>query len=253
MASSPISNYTNCIYTYLWGDGVDRTPSMLFTYNQQFRRDRNPTPRGNDQVDYLNERLQHFGIDPSRVVYVGKDRGEKEHYVRESPELVRIFFEHYKDVANLPATTVLSDEGNSFFEKGESVFESLGVKKHITYPPREHQYLSPNDNSLHGTGKQSLRTSGADYSDDVDSCLRLLHYFDRDTVKYSAHWFRKNILDLTDDNVAELIAARSPKMSHLHKHWLRSYRIFKGEDARGPMPELPDRLDDGLDGLYWSK
>jgi len=250
MVLSSISTCTNCILTCPWADGVNHTPSMLFTYNQEFRRDRNRTARRDAQVEHLDECLERYQIDPTRVVYIGKEKGEKEHYAKESPELVRLFFENYPGVAGV---TVLSDEGNSFFEDGESVFDRLGFAEHKTYPPREHQYLSVNDNPLHGTGKQSWRNSGVNFSDDVDSCLRLLHYFDRDTIKHSKHWFDRNILGLTEAGVADLVAGRGSKKSHLHKGWLRAYRVFKGEDARGPMPELTDRLNDGLDGLYWEK
>lgn len=37
--------YTNCIVTCVWGDGVNRTPSVLFTYNPNFRTDRTLTFR----------------------------------------------------------------------------------------------------------------------------------------------------------------------------------------------------------------
>lgn len=253
MVSSAISNYTNCILTCVWADGINRTPSMLFTYNQEFRLDRNPTERRNDQVEHLERCLNLYNIDADRVVYIGKYKGEKEHYARESPELARLFFEKYQEQIDLAAVTVLSDEGNSFFEEGESVFDQMGFNEHKTYKPDVHQYFSPNDNDLHGTGKGSWRSSRVDFSDDVDSSLRLLHYFDKDTITHSKHWFHRNILGLTESGVANLVAARGPKKSHLHKGWLRAYRVFMGEDARGLMPKLTDRLNDGLDGLYWEK
>ena len=45
MQSSSISKYTNCIITLIWAHGINKTASMLFTYNPAFRTDRNPTKR----------------------------------------------------------------------------------------------------------------------------------------------------------------------------------------------------------------
>ena len=63
-SSTSISRFTNCIITCLWADGVNRTPSVLFTYNQQFREDRRTTSRRLSQKDHLmanhNVREKHF-------------------------------------------------------------------------------------------------------------------------------------------------------------------------------------------------
>jgi transposase len=248
MEATAVSTYTNCIVTVVWADGINRTPPMLFTYNAAFRHDRKRTQRRDDLREHLDACLQRYGITPDRIKSVGKDKYEREHYVTESPKLLRLFFEKYKVP---PGVTVFSDNGNSFFENGESVLHKLGFKTHICYPANVHQYLSPNDNRLHGTSKQTWRNSGINYSDDVDSCLRLLSYLDRDIVKHSKHWFERNMLKLQESDVADLVSSRGGKMCHLHKGWLRSYRISIGEDARGQMPELPDDLNDRLDGVYW--
>jgi transposase len=77
MESLQISKYTNCIVTVVWADGKNRTPPVCFTYNQNFRIDRKSTARRDEQVEYLRERLAHHGIDKSRVIYIGKEKGEK--------------------------------------------------------------------------------------------------------------------------------------------------------------------------------
>lgn len=250
MEAQKISNFTNCIVTCVWADGKNRTPPVLFTYNQKFRRDRPSTERREEQVDYLDERLAHYGIDKDRVIYIGKDKGEKETYAKESPDLLRRFFGLYRILTDAVA---LSDNGNSFFEKSESVLEALGVKNHLCYPANVHQYLSVNDNALHGTSKASWRTSGVDHSDDVDSCLMLLNHLDRDIINYSKHWFKRNILELKEEAVGDLIGKCGAKKSLLHKSWLRAYRIALGQDARGDRHNILEELRDSLDGLYWEK
>jgi len=248
MEAPKTSRFTNCIVTCVWRDGKNRTPPVLFTYNQNFRLDRPSTAKRDEEVEYLRERLKHYGIDKVRVIYIGNDKGEKETYAKESPDLLRRFFGLYKIPAD---ATVLSDNGNSFFENSESVLMALGFKNHLCYPANVHQWLSINDNPLHGTSKGSRRTSGVDYSDDVDSCLMLISLLDRDIINYSAYWFKRNILELKEEAVGDLIGNRGSKKSHLHKSWLRAYRIAIGQDARGDRPNIPEEVQDRLDGLYW--
>ena len=221
MEATKISKYTNCIVTVVWADGKNRTPPMLFTLNQKFRRDRNRTAKRDEQVDHLFTCLTRYNISFDRVVYVGKKAGETGQYTKECPNLIRLFFEHY----NVPSDcTVLSDNGNSFYEDGDSVLEQVGFKNHDTYPANVHQYISMNDNRLHGTAKQSWRNGGIDHSDDVESCLALLFYLDRDIVKHSKYWFNRNLLELEESQVGDLISSAGSKKSHLHKDWLRAYR-----------------------------
>ena len=113
-----IPRFTNCIVTCIWADGELRTPSVLFTYNPQFRFDRPGTSRRDDQLEHLENCLQLFNIDPKRVIYVGEKKGEKRCYVSENAQLLRQFFELYSIQSNW---TALTDNGNAFYEEGTSV------------------------------------------------------------------------------------------------------------------------------------
>ncbi len=221
------SNFTNCIVTCLWSDGENRTPSMLFTYNSAFRRDRPQTLKRTKKVQHLLECLDKYGISEDRIVYIGNDKNETRKYARECPDLVRRFFSHYKVPLD---TTIFSDEGNSFFEDGNSVLRAVGFKNHITYPAPVHQYLSPNDNPLHGSSKQKWRHNKVADADDVASCLALLSYLDEDTIKHSRKWWDQNMITLTEEGVKELIGQGAPKLSHLHKSWKRSYEDFMNQN-----------------------
>ena len=250
MEATKISKFTNCAVTCVWKDGKNRTPPILFSLNPDFRRDRPSTTRRDALVEHLDECLARHGIHKDRVIYVGKEKGEKEVYTKECPELLHRFFEYYGVGDD---TTILSDNGNSFFELGVSVLESIGFKKHDLYPANVHQYISMNDNPLHGSAKRPWRTSGLDYSDDVNSCIALLTYLDRDIINHSKYWFKRNLLELKEDGVEKLIASAGSKKSHLHKEWLRRYRISSGQDARGERKNILEEVRDGLDGLYWEK
>lgn len=144
-SKSAVSTYTNCIITCVWADGKNRTPAMLFTYNQKFRRDRNPTKKRKAELVYLDKCLTRCEIDADRIVYVGEEKGEDRTFVAESADLVRRFFETYKYEVKKDCT-VLSDNGNAFKDNGVDIFNVLGFKQHHCYPAAVHQYLSPNDN-----------------------------------------------------------------------------------------------------------
>lgn len=226
MAADTSSNFTNCIVTCAWADGINRTPPILFTYNSAFRRDRNPTPRRASIVNHLLECMDKYGISAERIIYIGEDTKEMKKYARECPDLIRRFFGVYEVP---PGCTIYSDEGNSFFDNGESVLVEVGFEKHCCYPSDVHQYLSVNDNKLHGTSKQSNRSSGVNYSDDVETCLSLLHFLDRDIINQSKKWWDRNMIELTEEGVMDLIGKGPWKQSHLHKSWKRSYEEFMNE------------------------
>ena len=75
--SDPIPLFTNCIVTCVWADGDNRTPSVLFTYNQLFRLDRHPTARRTAAMNRLQEVLTEFAVDGRRVVYAGESKGRR--------------------------------------------------------------------------------------------------------------------------------------------------------------------------------
>jgi hypothetical protein len=151
-------------------------------------------------------------------------------YAAESPDLLRIFFELY----HVPDDVVVfSDNGRAFFPGGVSALEMLGFAKHVAYPAAVHQYLSPNDNRLHGTAKASWRSSGVDFKDDVASSLLLLNHFDVDISTHSASWFKRNITELTQGSAFELISGRSGKGAKVDQDRRNTYRAFAGLDA-GP-------------------
>ncbi len=85
---------------------------------------------------------------------------------------------------------------------------SVEKQLRLSYPANVHQWLSMNDNPLHGLSKGSWRTSGVDYSDDVESCLMLLYFLYRDIINYSNFWFKRNIMELKEDAVSDLIGTR---------------------------------------------
>lgn len=233
-SSSAISQFTNCIITVVWSDGVNRTPPVLFTFNGKFRLDRVGRKAWVQDREKLVDTMARFGMDARRVIYLGADKNETRIYASESADLLRRFFELYQLPRNV---VVFSDNGTSFFPGGKSALESLGFAKHVSYPAPVHQYLSPNDNRLHGTAKASWRNSGVDFKDDVESSLLLLNHLDVDLAAHGATWFRRNILDLTAESARELIRGRSGQRAQVDYDRLYAYQTFVDSEAKPDLEE----------------
>jgi len=227
-SSAAITQFTNCIVTVVWSDGVNRTPPILFTFNGKFRLDRIGRKAWDQERENLVDALTRFGIDARRVIYIGAEKNETRIYASESAELLLRFFALYQIPPNV---VVFSDNGRSFFPGGVSALEPLGFTKHVPYPAPVHQYLSPNDNRLHGTAKASWRNSGVDFKDDVESSLLLLNHLDVDLVAHGATWLERNILSLNAESARELIRGRSGKRAQVDYDRLYAYRMFAGLDA----------------------
>jgi hypothetical protein len=223
--STAIPQHTNCIVTVVWSDGVNRTPPVLFTYNGKFRLDRVRRATWVAEKKWLTKCLDRHKIDRSRVIYIGDEKNEHRLYADESSALLRMFFGLYEIPDDV---VVFSDNGKAFFPGGASVLEELGFARHVAYPAAVHQYLSPNDNRLHGTAKSTWRTSGVDFKDDVASSTLLLNRLDADISTHGSHWFRRNITELTQDSAFDLISGRSGKGAKVDQDRRYAYRVFAG-------------------------
>ena len=149
--------------------------------------------------------------------------GEKRTFVGESSELVKKFFEKYPPE---PGSVIFSDKGNSFFPKGESILRDVGFALHEAYPPPVHQFLSPNDNHLHGAAKKVWKESISDFQDDVEASIRLLSLIDEQTETHAAHWFERNFLDLKKEDALDLVGTLPLHKAQKTKKRLERYRTF---------------------------
>jgi hypothetical protein len=243
ISSSKIGRYTNCIVTCLWADGVNRTPPMMFTFNPAFRIDRKSKLK-RDQRSKFFALAKELKIDRKRIVYVGKKMYEKRTFVRECPELLELFFKKYR----VRDCVVLSDNGNSI--KTDSL-TAVGITKHLRFPAAVHQFLSPNDNHLHGSSKMRWRGLSLDFNDDVTASLQLLRVLDEETVKHGRSWWQRNLLLVTEESMRERVNWRPTNNDKYFKRCLREFRIYNGEDPRGPQDHIPKELRDGLDGEWY--
>lgn len=248
-SKAKITSHTNTILTGLWDDGKNRTPCVLFTTNRAFQLDNLSSPLRKKQHAYLMEKLAEYGIAKHRIVFVGNASGKNSTYTGEKSEFVDKFAEMYSN--EIPAgTVVLSDGGNAF--KGDS-FTSKGLI-HRHYTACVHQFLSPNDNMHHGSGKRSWNTKYTDFTDDVDTTLYLMKRLDEDAVANSKKYFDRNLFfdgrPVTEAEVVKVIKGGA----HVKLgYWRQCYREYCGEilGLSTNIPRGVSLLFSDFDGGYW--
>lgn len=221
---------------------------MLFTYNKDFRSDR------------AKQILRELNIDEGRVVVLDQPKGARKVYATECADFVSTFFALHtvnKD------DHIMSDGGGSFKVGNISIFEDLGYDRHVVYPAAVHQFLSPNDNRLHGVAKQRWRSAKIDFSDDVVSSLRLLSELDKMERQLVKQWFNINF-QLDKEEVTEeateacIFGFRRNKNDRADwfKQCKQDYAEFvSGAPQRGMghVALKPVALDSTFDGSYWAE
>ena len=221
---------------------------MMFTYNPAFNIDRNPGKILDGRLSHWTKMCKKYKVDADRIVYVGK-KNNKKTYCPEGIEHLRHFFKKYP---HTEGCTILRDGGRSMQEG----LRQFGFLKEGTYPAAVHQWMSANDNRLHGVGKANWRADQSiDFQDDVEASIALMHYIDQVQFKSVRTWFDRNLMLskewVTVEGCDEIIGKKAHHKSKYHKHCLRKYRITFGQDAREIVPERPKGLEDSLDGSYW--
>ncbi len=190
-------DHTNAIVTMISGDGLNHTPCLMFTHDPRMAPVQKNTPRGKRLRAELEAALKLYGITEDRIIY---QKSEK-HYFAESPEVYEHFLKHYPIPKNV---LILHDGGNAFKRGGTSILEDLGFKDHATYPSDVHQFLSPNDNKLHGC-KATWHEEYYEFREGVSASLRLMNLIDLDTVQNSKKYFQNNLFRVRRSDLDDII------------------------------------------------
>ena len=222
--------------------------------------DRKNAPSYDRNEHELLQTLEEYGIDRSRVVCLAQATGPSPHYAKESATMLRMFFQG----VTIPAgCVILSDDGTAFTSNSVDVLEELGFSKHVTYKSCVHQYLSPNDNQLHGVAKGIWRNSNLNYSDDVRASLFLLkclNEVENDLIKY---WFSRNLF--LDQTTVTAVHAKTLIMggkkdpisaSQFCFECLNAYEtrvVAKAKRGVASLHASPVSLPTELDGEYWAE
>ena len=224
---------------------------MLFTYDQAFRTDRKSTALRDEKTRRIRKLCKEYGITESQIVYVGKEKYEKRSFVREKHELIEKFFRHH---GIPPQTVIFADNGNSTKRLRELGFHDVKY-----YPAVIHQYLSPNDNGLHGPAKATWKSHRRELKDNVDSSLFLLKELATPDAKTVQGWFKNcwllGIYWPKDDVVDELLGGGEPE-NHFYQRCRELYREYVLDPPkRGGIGNVvkPCSADSELDGSYWTE
>lgn len=196
-AKYKVNNYTNAIVTMISGDGINHTPCLLYTHDPKFNPEQKNTARGKRIREELDEALVKYNINKNRIIYKKSDKN----YYAESPDVYEDFLNHY----DIPKDfLILHDNGNAYKRAKVSIFDSNGFKNHVAYPTDVHQWLSPNDNKLHGC-KSTWYQEYYKFENDVSPSLRLMELIDLETVKNSKRYFQNNLFQVKKSDLDEII------------------------------------------------
>ena len=174
------------------------TPCVLYTYNPQMA----PQATSNGPLALAKRAnfvrlLEEYGIDESRIVYTKSTK----HYRGEDYGM----FVDYLSRWDFPKDDVfLHDGGNAYKDNGVHIFDALGFKTHVEYPTEVHQWLSPNDNNLHGC-KEKWKVEYPDFDDDPEAALALMTLIDCEAEANAKYYFERNILRVTKARVEQVM------------------------------------------------
>ncbi len=243
-----LSRFTNCIVTCVSSHG-EQIPCMIFSYNPAFAEKAARTKTERETRRRVREVAGKMGINLSRVVYLGVEAREKRTYVAESPEIIESFLRFNV----VPEGVIFSDGGKSFKRKKVDVIANLG-HQHVTYPAAVHQYLSPNDNRLHGEAKNKWRAAQPNFDDDVYSSLLLMQCIDNVPTENIEGWFTKNFMfgagKVTDEKVRAIISGPAYARFAFHRACCQKYQM-KFEDSLVQLATPMHKISSSLDGTFW--
>ena len=248
--SAGFCSYTALGVTCVCADGR-YYESIVYSANPIFNRNVNPTARRLKIWAEVDAVFKKWGVAANRVTFVtqeemkGKNgKGTKKSIVPAHTDRIRDYFSRYVIEDDC---IILSDGGDEF-----TCLAERGFSKHIHYPGPVHQWLSPNDNRLHGTAKQRWRKSGVDFKNDAEALASLLYFMD-DETKNAEKWFDANLQvdqpSVTRERVESIIRGKKHSKNRYYVDARKEYLFKFRLDPRG---EYDDRLPDDLDGLYWT-
>jgi len=193
--------YSNALYAMISADGIDHTPSMMVTHDPNMTLDQKDTPNGRARAAYFKACCEEFDIDPARVVYIKSGRK----WASECPEHYERFLSSHSTKA-LPKDSLIMHDGEGAFKRSKvSIFPALGFPNHLTYPAAVHQWLSPNDNNLHGV-KAAWSEDYPKFGCGVKSSLALMHLIDLAIPKHVKYYFLRNMIDVKRSDLEHVMS-----------------------------------------------
>jgi hypothetical protein len=253
-----LSSYTDCIVTLSWADGELRTLSILFTKDKNFVLSGKKTPSKKAKDAALLKLLKKYNIDANRIQLVGGGGG---YYAKENPHIVSAFIKHYEEEIDWGKVALFRDAGTCFSKQRTPILPDLGVVREITYPPKVHELISPNDNKWHGVAKGIWRKMELDFGNHLESSLALMQQLDLVEPDRHKSWWTKNFfLDVERvewDVVRSQVQGRrlgavlsNERLQACLSRYIDIFQPTSLEDSQATSAS-PKNLKHGLDGVKW--
>lgn len=249
---------------------------MIFTYNTLFKdeaawkesatdgRRIRITPKKRGNIDKFEKIRKEYSIASTQVVVL--KRKKRTTYCRESADILRKFFAIYKE--KLPKECVIFRDASDAYKGFCDEMVNAGVVSDwIEYEPSVHEFLSPNDNPLHGIAKKRWIKRGPRGKDDVLSSMKLLYELgniETDKIKgaFTANFFLnssgKPLPSISRETVSQFLGSRKKILNHRREQMLEARNFYikysENKTARGQeiQPHQPLSLGKNLDGEYWN-
>jgi transposase len=245
--SRPNVIYTDTYLAAVWKDGVNRTPTLMFSHNPAFD---NRNARWNE----VKEWCRAWGLETEQIIFVKSDK----QYCASSKDQVAHFKRVYRD--RIYNTRVMHDAGNEFKFDGESILGD-GADREFVFTPATHGEESVLDNHWFAIAKQWWRTERQKYcGDDVDKqsvyLLYCIDYYKSDQIQ---NLYNRNfLLDGQGKSLrrVEDMLSKNTRLTFKNQNRVRTYvEAYQkwAQDNEETFPgELLDTLNNGLDGQYWN-
>ena len=159
---------------------------------------RMPTKRRPALSDELSNILKKYSEKDERIVYDGKLAKESRTFVCEYDGMVCDFLSYHKGTLKAQEVTYLTDNVSAFRNANGSVIEQLRFGKHVFYPACVHQYMSPNDNKLHGEAKAKCCSMFTSFDNDFECSVALMNCLDSISKDKIREWWVNNCFSLTE-------------------------------------------------------
>lgn len=235
------ATYSDSILVVERADGDKRFRPMAFTRN----------PQADDPSEETLDLYKRYHVRPIDVVYVPGDGN----YCAEHSLSTAHYFDQYD---HFQGGTIITDCGNSWKMKDESVLEDRGFGEHLNFPACVHHHLSVPDNGINGPAKHAWRAGLHQLASDLERTLSLMQELHRPTPKYIRSCFERNwLLKKPDVPIAavqalvcgekEFVSDRISFHEKCRAAYLEWINLKKTRDSRSLMAS-----GQGLDGSYWA-
>lgn len=238
--------YTDTYLAALWKDGVNRTPTLMFTFNPALSEE-------GGRWEEVKEWCRAWGLETLQIVY---KKSEKVYCATKSTHIA-----HFKRLYSrrLRGTHVMHDAGNEFKIDGEFILGD-GAEREFVFTPATHGEASVLDNNWFAIAKNWWRTEREKFcGDDVDKqSVYLLYCIDYYKSKQIQDLYNRNFLlgGVQPTLVAvDKLLNKSTTLTFENQELMDKYLDTYGQWCRENNVEDPlsplDALDVGLDGPYW--